>query len=242
MLSRRQILVSAVSATIAAAGETSSVRQEKLTHLLLTPSESNPIANESALGYSRLLQSAAYSFEASNQLNSTGFRHIVLPGVRALSTTLAASLHKSAAAGSWLIFESGLCFASKRETEIQRGVLAEVFDITIDGTRSTQRGGASARSYVHYRWPLPAMAPDFTEWAAIKYADADAIAAFHNEVVAIRRRIGRGGIVFLGSPLGPGLFAADRESQLIVERMLSINTQSTEPLSRQGWQSSNSSV
>ncbi len=38
--------------------------------------------------------------------------------------------------------------------------------------------------------------------------------------VAARKSVGRGQIIFLGSPLGPLLLAEDREATLLIRRMI----------------------
>ena len=221
MLSRRQLLGSVLPAAVAGSCVAWS-EQTNPTHLVLLPSDPNAIASESALGYSRVLGSELCPSPVPNQLPSSNLRCLILPGVRALPFALAARLHELAAAGTWLILESGLCFASEREIETQAKVLADVFSLHIDTPRPAQTGARTARSYVQYHWPLPALVPDFSEFTPVRHSDADAIATIHGRVVAVRRPIHRGGIVFLGSPLGPGLFAGDRESSEIATRLISV--------------------
>jgi hypothetical protein len=221
MLSRRQLIASALPAAVASSSAAWS-EQTNPTHLVLLPADPNAIATESALGYRQLLGRKRCAFTVSNELSNSHFRCLILPGVRALPFTFAARLRETASAGAWLILESGLCFASEREVEIQARVLADVFSLHIDTPRPAQMGLRSGRSYVHYHWPLHALVPDFSEFTPVRHSDADAIATIHGKVVAVRRHIRRGGIVFLGSPLGPGLFAGDRESSELATELVSI--------------------
>lgn len=216
MLSRRQLLASAASASVAATVTAAQPRAAEHSNLLLL-SDPNPIATESALGYQRLLGHQQRPFEFAKELDFPRPRYLILPGARVVSGALGSQLYQYAAAGTWLIFESGLCFASSTDIRTQRQILQDFFSIRIDPPSNLGQ-----RTYVHYHWPVHAMVPDFSEFVRVSKADADPIAKIHGEVVGIRKRIGRGGIVFLGSPLGPGLFAEDRESVHLARQIIGI--------------------
>jgi hypothetical protein len=67
--------------------------------------------------------------------------------------------------------------------------------------------------YVHYSWPHPTLTRAFSYTMPVGCADAEAIAHYRGVPVAMKRRMGRGGIIFLGSMLGPNLRAEEPEAR-----------------------------
>lgn len=66
--------------------------------------------------------------------------------------------------------------------------------------------------YITYRWPHDASVRDFTWMTPLSENSGDVIGTVHGTPVAVKRRIGKGLLVFLGSPMGPALAADDREA------------------------------
>ena len=66
--------------------------------------------------------------------------------------------------------------------------------------------------YISYTWPVPVMVRDFSRVVPVSGTGWDPIAEVGGVCVGLTRRIGRGRLVVLGSPLGPVLLGGDREA------------------------------
>jgi hypothetical protein len=156
-------------------------------------SEPNCLSEESAAGF--------------RQLRSLPANLIVLCGVSAINRARALALRERAASGAWIICEAAPYFSG-------REILRDAFQITAGAPVAVH----SDCLYVSYTWPHPALTRTFS--AAIPIEERPALAHYRNLPVAARRRIGRGGIVFLGSMLGPNLRAGDPQAMELAAAML----------------------
>ncbi len=91
-------------------------------------------------------------------------------------------------AGAGVIFESGAGFATDREFRAHRVVLRD-------------------------SWPRPAKVRDFSRVVPLGRQAGDVIARVDGLPVALKRPCGRGNLIFLGSPLGPALWAGDAQAR-----------------------------
>jgi len=165
-----------------------------------------------------------------SQESADGFRTLIAPGssnvillcgVSAIDASLACRLRERALAGTWVIWESALIACEAREFATQARILREVFGVNLmqpvalspDQLRTTGM-------FIHYRWPSAALTRSFSSVIPVACARAETIAWYGNTPVAMRRRFGSGGLVFLGSMLGPNLRAEEREAHAIVTRMV----------------------
>ena len=76
--------------------------------------------------------------------------------------------------------------------------------------------GARGVPYVDYRWPSSAKIRDFSRVVPLgrqSEGEGEIIARVEGLPVALKRRLGRGHLIFLGSPLGPALWAGDAEAR-----------------------------
>ncbi|MGH9653180.1 MAG: hypothetical protein ACRD6B_06905 [Bryobacteraceae bacterium] len=186
---RRQLLRQALLLPLAAALAAGTGRAAGLEIV----AEPDCLSRESAEGF-RSLEAAKHS------------RAILLCGVSAMDTAHAWRLRRQAAAGRWIVWESSP-FAGEGQT----GTLREVFGI------STGKPIALSpdRLYVQYRWPSAALTRSFCAAIPVTCSEKEAIALYGKTPVAMRRAIGRGGFIFLGSMLGPNLRAEDSQARPI---------------------------
>jgi hypothetical protein len=63
--------------------------------------------------------------------------------------------------------------------------------------------------YVDYHWPVHAKIREFAPRKLTPSPDDEVIAAFRGQPVGLRRRVGNGTLVTLGSPLGPLFLSGD---------------------------------
>jgi hypothetical protein len=93
-------------------------------------------------------------------------------------------------------------------------VLRDVFGLEV------QNPVASRGGYVKYAWPLQRLVRDFSMFTPVKCSAEERIAEFGGAAVCAKWRVGKGGIIFLGSMLGPALLAEEREAHQVGSAML----------------------
>jgi hypothetical protein len=170
--------------------------------------EPHCLSEESASGFRLLLQ--------RNRQVLKGFspRLIIIPGARQLSRETGRDMLRQVTSGTWLILESGLAFMPREEAIGQIRVLRDVFGLEVQAPLAT--GGA----YIEYTWPLRRLIRDFSMITPVKCSRAETIAEIRGAAVCAKRPVGKGGIIFLGSMLGPGLLAEEREAHELGSAML----------------------
>jgi hypothetical protein len=111
-------------------------------------------------------------------------------------------------AGGRVILESAAGFGLEREASAQRAVLRDQLQIHVN---SPVRLWPRHVPYVDYTWPYAAKLRDFSRVVPLERQGktAEIIAWADGKPVALKRRSGRGTLIFLGSPLGPALWAGD---------------------------------
>lgn len=200
MLTRRQILLSAVVLPgVASAGHTGPIEIITESHLL---------AEESALGYRQALRDV-------DLRSRPGFRNrlILVPGSCQLTPASAWRLHWLASAGNWIVLEAAWHSLDSALARWQAQIVARVLGVqTSDAALPVER-----YSYVHYTWPQPALLRTFESFAQVQCSAAEIIATVAGHPVCSKHSIGLGGIVFLGSMLGPGLFGEEREAHTLLQ-------------------------
>lgn len=206
MPTRREVLLGLIAAPLAASH--ASPVAEFNSEPDIRP-EPHCLSQESAQGFGLLLK------------KKTGARQniIILPASRDLSDRSASELLRKVLAGAWLIYESGLCFSSSQTSLRQCRLLREIFGLDVAPPLSIS-GLAPKTFYVQYLWPLEKLVRSFHAITTVRCAPEETIAEFQGMPVCARRFLGNGGVVYLGSMLGVGLFAEEREAHRIGNAML----------------------
>ena len=170
---------------------------------------------ESVSGYESALTSAGAQWMRADARWVSARRCTVLivpaaveippPAVRAIMSCLQA--------GASVILESGAGFAADREFRSHRAVLRDCLQVQIGEPVDLWRDNSSQRiPYVDYTWPRPAKVRDFSRVVPVE-GQGEMIARVDGLPVALKRSSGRGRLIFLGSPLGPALWAGDAEAR-----------------------------
>lgn len=206
MPTRREILLNVLSTPLAAVlvehGREPARAQPKII------SEPHYLSDESANGFRLLLSRNTLAASALSP------KLMIVPAARQLRRETGREVLRVVAGGTWLILESGLCFMPREQAVAQIRVLRDVFRLEL------REPIASRGSYIEYTWPLRRLVRDFSMFTTIECSRAERIAEFGGAAVCAKRRIGRGGIIFLGSMLGPGLLAEEREAHEVGIAML----------------------
>jgi hypothetical protein len=184
-MTRREILTGTVAAT-ALAGLASSSRAA--VHVPEIIAGDDRLSQESAEGFRLLLDAAKHRANlvvvAGGQLKS----HEGLPALRDRI------LH-----GACVVWES-------------HAFPSDTADQHVFGVRCSPKIIDSDELYVWYRWPQATLVRKFETITSVECDPGEAIASYAGVPIGMKRGFGRGGIVFLGSMLGPHLKAGDPDA------------------------------
>jgi hypothetical protein len=156
------------------------------------------LSQESAEGYR--------SFLADQRWPLARHRHVLIVSDPNIGLSQFLELCSLAVQGALLIWE----------TTLQNNLLGDAFGLHCS---QPTRGDAL---YLSYRWPVNTMIRIFRGALSLGCNDDEAIAHYNGQPVALRRRLGRGGIIVLGSMLGPHLKSGDRESAELAAGFLEV--------------------
>ena len=225
MVTRRQILLTAASSALVPYAGLGLPEERSQATRWIVVDPSNSLARESARGFQAALRQTGERFEVSDSVPACRAELIVLPFAAALSRQQASRLYRQLAAGCSVVFESGASFASHGEVLRQRTVWRQAFGIHADLPPSGRTWPAGdPTNYVRYHWPADAQIRYFGELLPVSAAGAEGIATYRGRTVGIRKRIGRGELLFLGSPLGPMLAAEDHQAAELAAGIIQHST------------------
>lgn len=146
---------------------------------------------------------------------------VIVPAALAIAPAAARRLIRQIEAGGTLILESGATFAAPEGPEFRghRNALRELLGIDVEPPRRVVRAGMLV-PYVDFRWPSRALVRDFGAIVPVAAHDGESIARLEDTTVAIARRRGDGMLIFLGSPIGPALWAGDADARRWLREVL----------------------
>jgi len=174
---------------------------------------------ESLSGYESALAGLGASVTRADARAASGCALLIVPAALALRAAAVRAIVTCLGAGATVIIESGAGFATDRDFAAHRVALRDHLRLHIEapvGLWSAAPGSqGGAIPYVDYTWPSPAKVRDFSRVVPLgrREEERDIIAWVNGLPVALRRRCGRGDLIFLGSPLGPALRAGDAEAR-----------------------------
>lgn len=194
--------------------------------------KSDCVLRESLEGYRAALgDEQRYITEAAIDIKRRG-QMLIVPGLGYMDSATAQKLCDCVAEGMHLLLESGGAFLSAAKFAAHKEVLVRHFGIVVEPPidlwtrKANHDNGSGNRSrahrrnrdsdefipYVNYVWPRPMSVRDFSRVISVSARVGDAIGSIGSLAVALKKRVGNGTLIFLGSPLGPALRAGDREA------------------------------
>jgi hypothetical protein len=194
MLTRRDMMLG----LSAAAAFQSSARA---TPTLQIDTESHCLSEESASGY-QLLMNEGLRIGPSNTL-------LIAPAARELTLGRCRRLLELVEHGAWLLLEAGVCFSCSSDAASQAVLVQKVFGIL--PLPPIVIGREAVTHYVDFSWPASQLVRAFHAVVPVAPGDHQVIARFQGYEACVRKPIAKGGIVYLGTMLGPGLLAGERE-------------------------------
>ena len=140
------------------------------------------------------------------------------PAIRAIETCLSD--------GATVILESGACFAAEPAFRAHRAELRDCLQVQVDAPVRLWTAGSGRQRipYVDYSWPHSAKIRDFSAVLPLARQPGEIIARVDGLPVCLKRQMGRGTLIFLGSPLGPALWAGDAEARRWLSLALGLHS------------------
>jgi hypothetical protein len=219
-ISRRGFLGRAAGASAAgvaaAAGLANLFPQTPVLHsgcVVVDPGPNCPL-RESAAGYEAALSSLNVAFQRTSLQPLGAARLIIFPAAVSTAPSSLAHAREHLENGSVVLYESGSAFLSSGEFGFHKRVIRSVFGLSLHDPVGLWDSADSFKQspYVDFHWPVVTKVREFSRAVPVEPENGKAIAWFQNLSVAVKRRVGKGTLVFLGSPLGPHLLASDREA------------------------------
>ena len=169
---------------------------------------------ESSAGYESALESAHVPCKRTSLESLLSSRIVILPAFVCADESELARVRAHLENGSMILLESGAAFLNSKEFDFNRRLIHSAFGLNLrDPIRLWESEASFGQSpYVDYWWPAVMKVRDFSRIIPVECRSDEIIAWFQAMPVAARRRVGKGTVVFLGSPLGPHLLAGDREA------------------------------
>lgn len=176
---------------------------------------------ESLSGYESALATLDVDWVRADARAVPGSAVLIVPAALAIAPTVARLVLSAAQHGATVILESGAGFAEEGAPELHahRAALRDYLELGVEAPAALwpRDKGARGMPYVDYTWPAAARVRDFSRVVPLARQavahEGQVIARVDGLSVALRRRVGRGTLVFLGSPLGPALWAGDAEAR-----------------------------
>lgn len=184
--------------------------------------EDHGLSEESAVGFQRTLDCECIA-RGARSYQDLGSSLIVLPGAKRLSLEDAVALREQIRNGAWVVLESGLSFSTGAEARQQAEVCAKIFHLRLlPQTRTANH--AAGLSYIEYAQPARHLVRTFESITPVCCDARDVLACFAGSIVCVRKTIGRGGLIYLGSMLGPGLYAEEREAKAVASGLIGLRS------------------
>ena len=202
-----------------AAFEHRSPHVEPAAHCALLDLGEHCCLHESLAGYESALVALGASWMRSDARSLPRCALLIVPAALRISPSVARQLTVRVREGATVVLESGagFCAADSADFVAHRDVLREQLQLYVEPPVSLWPRSVALRGlpYVDYSWPAAASVRDFSRVVPLGgwKADDAIIGRTDGLPVALRRRVGPGALLFLGSPLGPTLGAGDHDAR-----------------------------
>jgi hypothetical protein len=182
-------------------------------HLLPKLGSGDWLSEESAQGFRSLLPGDSSVRDDSIRGCGAAKAIVILAGVRRPSGEYVRMLRNHVQAGAWVIWERAASFEDGSDSHACE-LLGQFFGVCVSNPIR------ASSVYLRYRWPAGKSVRVFHDAAEVHCLPSEAVAEYEGKPVAMKRSLGEGGIVFLGSMLGPGIRAEEREAREIGRSIL----------------------
>ena len=156
-------------------------------------------------------------------------RTFIVPSASALRGAALSSLVREAQQGATVLIDLADGFASRSDTARTRTHVERYLGVEV----ADPVAYASAE-YVVFRWPLPVQVRHFTRVSFITPGRNIPIAHLGSHSIAVRKEVGLGSVLIIGSNLGPLLLAGDAQAHQVFARLLAANGEVSRSAPRAG--------
>ena len=181
------------------------------------------VLRESLAGYQSAL-AEEHTFHSVTGIDlRSDWRIAIVPGLGQMDSVTAQRLSDLMYEGALVILESGGGFLSWAGFSAHQKMLDRYFGLAVEKPVEMWKADSSGHAripYVKYDWPRPAMVRDFSRVVPVSPDAGEVIGTVGDLPVAVKKREGKGTLIFLGSPLGPLLYAGDREARSWFESII----------------------
>ncbi|HEY3219898.1 MAG TPA: hypothetical protein VGJ80_04135 [Gemmatimonadales bacterium] len=144
---------------------------------------------------------------------------LIVPAALALPAAATGAMANCLRRGGTVLLESGAGYAAESDCRVHREALRNRLQVRVAAARFKSR----RVPYVDYAWPSPTKIRDFSRVVPLaEHQSGEIIAWADGFPVALKRRIGSGTLIYVGSPLGPALWAGDTEARQWLSRLFSL--------------------
>ena len=201
------------------------------------------VLRESLHGYQAAF-AHEHQYVAADRLDSRWpCRMVIVPGLGMMDAAMGRVLLDLVQGGTCLVLESGAGFLTPAETAAHRRMLLRFFALEVEPpidlwSRKLADDGPFARGasprrtetidarqpipYVRYVWPRETVVRDFTRVMPVSAGPGEVIGWAGSLAVGSQRPVGKGTLIFLGSPLGPALRASDPEARSWLQSVVAL--------------------
>ena len=170
---------------------------------------------ESLLGYRAALPQRQRWFVPDARLPMHRDTLVIVPSALNLSPSFAMVLMRLMKDGATVILESGAGFASHWMFRQHRRSMREGLALRLGAPVDLWSPESKQRApYIQFTWPRHVRVRDFSRIVPPADRPGDDVIAWAGDLAAaFRRRVGKGMLLYLGSPIGPALWAGDVEAR-----------------------------
>src|SRR5258708_17146165 len=181
----------------------------------------NCVLPESLQGYREALNAQVVGVALDARRWQRRSRLVIVPGAGIVNAAEASVLLEMLDGGTTVLLESGGAFLDPEEMAAHQQVLRTLFSVHVEEPVELWSDQRCA-PYVQYHWPREFLVRDFSRAIPVIAPEAETIGRLGALPVAIKKPIGNGLLIFLGSPLGPALRAGDREAHAWLQALASV--------------------
>jgi hypothetical protein len=187
---------------------------------------------ESFDGFEKALRQGGINFVKTGPDTVGRFRMVIVPGFGVVDPAVAQALSDVVNGGAYVLLESGAGFLSPSDFFASQDLIHRHFNLALEspvdlwsgrsadaalvcysGRRSdVKRDSHGPIPYVSYVWPHAMIVRDFSRVIPVSAQMQEVIGRVGDLPVGLKKRLGKGTVIFLGSPIGPALGAGDPEA------------------------------
>ena len=205
--------------------------------------KSDCVLRESLRGYQAAFADEHHHLAADRVDSRWRCRTVIVPGLGMMDPAIGRMLLDLVQEGTRLVLESGAGFLSTEETAAHQRMLLRCFELEVappvdlwsgrladEGLFANRTSphrrktidGRQSIPYVRYVWPREILVRDFTRVIPVSAKREEVIGWAGSLAVGAKRPAGKGTLIFLGSPVGPGLRASDPEARSWLHSVLAL--------------------